>query len=109
MNCKAGDLAIIVNCLHPENLGAIVEVLSLATAAPDIALPHWHVKSVGRPLHFTYTKQLDEGYAYDVFMFDKDLRPIRPDQIVGDVLASNPMILPRIERETALTEENKSP
>ena len=47
MNCKAGDLAIIIGSKFQGNLGAIVGVLKLAP--PDC----WEVAIDGRPLQGT--------------------------------------------------------
>ena len=53
LNCKPGDLAIVVNTTLPENLGQIVEVIGTKTKqGPDIKGPGhvWHVRTVsGRP------------------------------------------------------------
>lgn len=80
MNCRVGDLAIVINALHPENIGAIVEVLAPGPPDPTI-LPYWHVKSAGRALKFTYLQAQDQGRAEDVFMYDFQLRPIRPEEL----------------------------
>lgn len=61
LNCKPGDLAIVVNAQHPENIGQIVEVLGPATSKPFklTVLGHvWRVKTVsGRDTLF---------YHYDI-------------------------------------------
>jgi len=47
MNCKIGDLAIIVSCpFFPENISAIVEVIR-ASETPD---NEWVIRSVSRRL-----------------------------------------------------------
>jgi hypothetical protein len=79
MNCKVGDLAIVINALHGDNIGAIVEVL--APGDDPSLLPFWHCKSAGRDLKFTYDNSGDMGIAPDVFFYDFQLRPLRPDEM----------------------------
>lgn len=86
LNCKVGDLAIVISALHEENIGALVDVL--APGDDPTLLPFWHVKSAGRPLKFTYIKKKDQGHAVDVFMYDFQLRPIRPEEITEEERAA---------------------
>jgi hypothetical protein len=49
LNCKVGDLAIVVNTELPQNLGQIVEVLGIQTGRPLVLSGHghiWHVRAV---------------------------------------------------------------
>lgn len=49
-NCRPGDLAVIVRCHHPENLGAIVLVLRAVELAQAPSEPAWLVRAAGRKL-----------------------------------------------------------
>lgn len=86
MNCKPGDLAVIVRGLHAENIGAIVEVLRAAEMCEHV-LPEngityaqghgfrWVIRSIGRPLtHSNNWPNSKFHVARDVA-----LRPIRPN------------------------------
>ena len=84
MNCRPGDLAIIVGAKGPGLNGRIVEVERLAAGGqphPEWAYifaayraPVWLVKSTGSV--FTIANRTPSMYY---FLFDHILRPIRPD------------------------------
>ena len=91
MNCKPGDLAIIVASEHsPENIGRIVEVVRPAIRhlefhkdAPD--MPTWIVKA-DRPLaryHYLTNERMPDTCvrAYQ----DRCLRPVSGLPITDDV------------------------
>lgn len=90
LNCKAGDLAIVVSTELPENLGQIVEVLGLQTGTPVelTGLGHvWRVRALGgrRTLFYRFNNdgrivQHAEGPAPD-----RCLRPI--SGLLDDVAA----------------------
>jgi hypothetical protein len=85
MNCKPGDLAIIIHAIHPENVGAIVEVIAPGPPRADIVLPYWHTRTAsGRTMKFTYRPSGEVGYGADAFIYDRDLRPLRPDLLPLD-------------------------
>lgn len=65
MRCRAGDIALIVKANHPENLGRIVEVISL-TDRQGV----WRVRGVS-PL------KTNLGSATSASCYDDWLRPIR--------------------------------
>ena len=85
MNCKPGDLAVIVRAvIHPENIGAIVHVVRRVVAGEQVGQyvltgsggQSWFVSSRGRPLLW----KLDSGetvYVAERFIGDEFLRPIR--------------------------------
>lgn len=57
LNCKPGDLAIVVNTELPENLGQIVEVVSVQTGYPCtlIGKGHvWYVRTASGRATLTY-------------------------------------------------------
>jgi hypothetical protein len=73
MNCKPGDLAIVVRCLWEENIGGMVEVLDSYRCDPG----EWRVKAI------TSLKATVIGVARPgsiVWADDFDLRPIRPGE-----------------------------
>ena len=84
MNCKPGDLAIIVRDPFPENIGRIVEVKRPAEVVLDA--PAWFCVARGTPLRivnidFPYDSYLgDRGDVYDV-----DLKPVSGLPITDDV------------------------
>lgn len=67
LNCKVGDLAIVVSAKLPQNLGQIVEVIGPQTGKP-FALTEpghvWQVRGVS-------------GRASLYYMFDKDRRVVQ--------------------------------
>ena len=81
LNCKIGDLAIVVSTELPQNVGQIVEVLGLQNDTFDLSgQGHiWHVRTVsGRStLHYRRNRlggridQMAEGPAPD-----RCLRPV---------------------------------
>lgn len=82
MNCKPGDLAVIVRCRAQENLGRYVSVVD-AGALPG----SWLVRSAGGPLmgaplgnqrFFTPCAELNA--------WDSDLRPIRDNDGEDEIL-----------------------
>jgi hypothetical protein len=82
MNCKPGDLAVIIRDRITENIGLLVEVQDdLDSHWQDDPCPHWLVVSRGKPL---LSRLYDDGapigefeYAMDAYVPDADLRPIR--------------------------------
>ena len=69
MNCKPGDLAIIVTS-NAGNEGRIVEVIRQS----HWGVGYWHVRSIGSPC------MMDIGIpAMEASIQDFRLRPIRPD------------------------------
>ncbi len=71
MNCRPGDLAIMVRSDFPENLGKFVEVIELSRMIPGDV--EWAVKAL-------QTMETDSGVdpAGSVGLaFDSGLRPIR--------------------------------
>lgn len=85
MNCKPGDLAIVVNSQFEENLGVLVEV----TGPPEhfIHTTDWHVRSAGlRPI--VGTNQFGRMEACtEADVADVCLRPIRgePESAVDEI------------------------
>jgi hypothetical protein len=86
MNCKPGDLAVVVDDNEPENVGLLVEVQDrIDSEWEDEPFPHWLVVSRGRPM---LNRLYDDGvplgefeYSQEGYVADKDLRPIRPGDI----------------------------
>jgi hypothetical protein len=75
LNCKVGDLAIVISAELPANLGQIVEILG--DPRPGTPLPGpghvWHVRSIGGRRSLTYffrdtgrTERLAEGPVPDI-------------------------------------------
>ena len=76
MRCKVGDLAVIVSCVYAENIGGLVEVLSLDQ------LDIWFVKPLCRVGRVTGTNTgITRLHKPEVPLRAKDsqLRPLRPD------------------------------
>ena len=68
MRCKIGDLAILINPTVEENLGALVEVMSVAKTNPRV----WSVRSLSGP-----RMRSDGTVAEKADAPDKTLEPIR--------------------------------
>lgn len=74
MNCKPGDLAIIVRDPIVENVGRVVGVVGVPECLIDA--PAWSVEAVGGPL---VVINIDSGLAYRDTrggVYDADLLPI---------------------------------
>lgn len=93
LNCKVGDLAIVVNTDLPQNLGQIVEVLGVQTGKPHTLSGGghiWQVRTVSGRATLTYRfdeavprfVQHEEGPAPD-----RCLRPVSglPDDDMAQV------------------------
>lgn len=85
MNCKPGDLAIIVRVMNEENLGEVVEVIRLASMDRHVLAENgitydfgvstrWVIRSAGRPLKHSVGWPDSEWHIAR----DCNLRPIRP-------------------------------
>ena len=79
MNCKPGDLAVIVNCSIPVNNGMIVKVLN---AEHRFGRHFWRVHPTGQIAHqtiasptITFDSTRDTGLISDCY-----LQPIRGNQ-----------------------------
>lgn len=68
MRCRAGDLALVVGAMHPENIGRFVDVIR----AHDFFDAAWWVRTCGAP------GVNDFGLQPEGICFDEWLRPIRP-------------------------------
>lgn len=106
MNCKPGDLAVIVGVGSSKSLGRFVEVVSLWTGGQHGGLfyasnePAWICKAVGSPLVFN--APWGEEIAVDSRpIADSCLRPIRDpgEDATDETLTWLPV--PSRERETA--------
>lgn len=94
MNCKPGDLAVIVDSAFAENVGLLVSVLAAADSYEGE--PHWTVRSVGSPIKFEWyedgqpTGEL--GFDMQTDSPDADMRPIRDpgDDAVDETLLRLP-------------------
>lgn len=77
MNCKQGDVAIIVACHVRENVGKVVTCLRLA---PGYYTTHRGI------VHMPYAWEIDQAVKTVVgvdsaFIDDACLKPIRPDEL----------------------------
>ncbi|UVS93491.1 hypothetical protein [Burkholderia glumae] len=92
MNCKPGDLAIIVQAMLPENIGKIVEVLS--PLGHDCGLGfRWLAKTVGGPARTVSVVDFSSVFVdpEPAGIPDAWLRPISglpgPDDVTDEVVA----------------------
>lgn len=80
MNCKPGDLAIMVSSEIQENIGLIFEVISLhIEASNEYGKPVWNITSPRK------TMSGDGELSQDGIAFDSQLRPITGLPITDDV------------------------
>lgn len=105
MNCKPGDLAIVVRSIA-GNDGKIVRCLRLATRAELVAarfLPYGPVWFVDKKLRAAWIKKRTDAGA-EPYARDCDLRPITPpaDSITAAEVQSlyqpSPVSIPESER-----------
>lgn len=105
MNCRQGDLAVIVACPEvPENIGAIVEVLRRSSPCPcgctELNIC-WLVKSQGRKLagfggYFNERTYVEESNVQDAYLRPiRDTDPDAVDEMVRSIGAA-PMTLTEI-------------
>ena len=90
MNCKQGDLAIVINDDFQENIGKLVSVGRPATEEEFGYLgghPNWVCKPIGRVLKGW--SGMDDGSVIEdgneTAIADSNLRPIRPLDELDDV------------------------
>lgn len=86
MNCKQGDLAIIVNVTDKrftDNIGKIVRCVTLWGIAENYG-PMWHIHAEGAPLHICDIKTKEHSFAADALHSDHNLRPIKGEKEVRD-------------------------
>ena len=108
MNCKPGDLAVVVtdDCGFEENIGLMVIVIKDAGPWPFDSRFHWLCEAIGRPMKNMLTDENNmpaEGFCYEKHGEWPDccLRPIRPqsDDATDESLLWLP--LPKKEETTA--------
>lgn len=82
LNCKLGDLAIVVKS-YAGNEGKIVRC--------EKFVPHYRSKGISGPAWVVSTPMVDScGARWDrPFIFDAQLRPIRPLDELDDVTRDN--------------------
>lgn len=79
MNCKPGEMAVLVNATFPENVGLIVEILSFHGEGFGfydnwLCKPAWPSRGVYEDGGLFFN-------ALDCVLRDADLRPIRPPKM----------------------------
>ncbi|MEB2554073.1 hypothetical protein [Burkholderia cenocepacia] len=82
MNCKPGDLAIIIFDEEEENLGLIVEVIG---PARFLTSDDWMIVSTGRPMKCIDFETGSRFHAQDGDISDAYLRPVSGLPITDDV------------------------
>lgn len=84
MNCKLGDLAIVVRDDHVENIGRIVEIVDAAKCLMDA--PAWLCKARGEPLIITWIDRAPQTFRdYTAEAYDSDLMPVSGIPVTDDV------------------------
>lgn len=86
MNCRPGDIAVLVNARYEESIGALVEVISLD--APRRGLPTWKCRAISRIKCFNdilLTAMVCEPGTI-VYGPDSYLRPIRDNDGTDEML-----------------------
>lgn len=95
MNCKPGDLAIIVRSKSPSNVGLIVQVidghspLDTGIVTTDAARQVWHCESQGSPLTWELEYSIGTLRRRNGPIPDECLRPIPKQEDAQDVLDSS--------------------
>ncbi len=78
MNCKPGDLAIIIGSDFTENLGRYVSVGANYLPYDERWGIEYRCTSIGQPLlYWRGTRKVTKG-AMEIVIADRDLRPINP-------------------------------
>lgn len=92
MNCKPGDLAIVVKSRHPANLGKIVHVGSryaigdshIVSLDSDPVI--WLCHTTGSPLHWSGALGIEVVRSDSGPIPDSCLRPLRPESAPAEEL-----------------------
>lgn len=81
MNCRPGDLAIVVDSYLKENIGKIVMVLEAYRDQGFIVLADrghvWHCEAAGSPLAWSKAWGIGVAYSQSGPVPDHCLRPLR--------------------------------
>ncbi|MET3232239.1 UNVERIFIED_ORG: hypothetical protein ABIC54_004444 [Burkholderia sp. 1263] len=93
MNCKPGDLAVIIRSSFPSNIGHIVEVLRRCPACEliDPLVPEWECREIGSLEKEVWVFGEDDTPPKDgeIDIADRDLRPISgvpvDDEVTDDL------------------------
>lgn len=84
MNCKPGDLAIMVNSNVTENIGAIFEIMEFdAEGTERHGVPCWRVRS-SRPTRNSDGSMSIGGIAADFHLLPIAGLPVR-DEVTDDI------------------------
>jgi len=81
MNCKPGDLAVIMRSQFEENLYRFVWVRRAVPKSEwtSPSLLEWECESAGSPLSFEWSDGSGTGTTMKLDICDRNLKPIRPD------------------------------
>lgn len=86
MNCKQGDLAIIIGVRDPkfnDNLGKIVRCERFFG---DTQFgPMWYIIAEGSPLHIFNVVTKEHGFSKDSIHTDANLRPLKGEHNTDDI------------------------
>jgi hypothetical protein len=91
LNCKVGDLAVIVSNAHPSNIGHIVEVLRPCPACElaDPLVPEWECRMFSPLEGWIWFDDGSEIPHDEVDIQDRELRPISgvpvDDEVTDDL------------------------
>lgn len=83
MNCKPGDLAILVRDPVAANIGRIVEVVGPPTCLLDA--PAWHVVSTGMPMIVLNVDTRLPYHDNEGDVYDADLVPVSGLPLTDDI------------------------
>ncbi|MBR8344681.1 hypothetical protein [Burkholderia ambifaria] len=84
MNCKLGDLAIVVRDDHEENIGRVVEIVAAAKFLTDA--PAWLCQARGEPLVITWIDRAPQTFLdHTAEAYDADLMPISGVPVTDNV------------------------
>lgn len=99
MNCKPGDLAIVVSSLIPSNVGKIVHVVGVYTIGltPVVSLDSdaviWLCETVGSPLRWKSALGIEHFRSTEGPIPDRCLRPLRSSDDNGELNTERPRLV----------------
>lgn len=101
MNCRPGDLAVVVVCIWPENIGGIVRVIAPTGDYHPVAGPEWQLETMQAMWTLEPgNRKMRVGAGYITHAYDGQLRPLRAAEGDDETLTWKCGKAPKVEPVT---------